>query len=70
MVYLQGCPGWQTDGVLVEKNGLRGMALIPELALEVHLHLRVDLPLDASLPLKLQGVNLPDLEAHFISPLT
>jgi len=70
MVYLQGCPGWQSDGVLVEKNGLRAVALIPELALEVHLHLRVDLPLDASLPLKLMGVNLPDLEAHFISPLT
>ena len=65
MVYLQGQPGWQVEGVLVDKNGLRGVAIIPELALEVHLHLRADLPLDASLPLKLQSVNLPDLEAHF-----
>lgn len=65
MVYLQGQPGWQAEGVLVEKNGLRGVAIISELALEVHLHLRLDLPLDSRVPLKLQGVNLPDLEAHF-----
>jgi exoribonuclease-2 len=65
LVYLQERPGWQAEGVLVEKNGLRGIAIIPELALEVHLHLRADLPLDASLPLKLQVINLPDLEAHF-----
>jgi len=65
LVYLQGHPGWQAEGVLVEKNGLRGIAIIPELAFECHLHLRTDLPLDASLTLKLQGVNLPDLEAHF-----
>jgi exoribonuclease II len=65
LVYLQRQPGWQAEGVLVDKNGLRGVALLPELALEVHLHLRHDLPLDSSLQLKLQGVNLPDLEAHF-----
>ena len=65
MVYLQAQPGLLAEGVLVDKNGLRGVAILPELALEVHLHLRADLPLDSSLPLKLQSVNLPDLEAHF-----
>ncbi len=65
LVYLQGHPDYISEGVLVEKNGLRGVAIIPELALEVHLHLRSDLPLDARLPLKLQGVNLAELEAHF-----
>lgn len=65
LVYLQQHPDWQAEGVLVEKNGLRGIAIIPELALEVRLHLRSDLPLDARLPLRLQGVNLPELEAHF-----
>ena len=65
MVYLQGQPGCLAEGVFVEKNGLRGVAIIPELALEVHLHLRLGDRPDSSLPLKLQSVNLPDLEAHF-----
>jgi len=65
LVYLQERPGWQAEGVLVEKNGLRAVVIIPELALETRLHLRQDEPLDTRLLLKLQGVNLAELEAHF-----
>jgi exoribonuclease-2 len=65
LVYLLDHPGWQGEGVLVEKRGLRGRVIIPELALEVPLHLRQDLPLDSRLRLEFKGANLPDLEAHF-----
>lgn len=66
LVYLQAHPDWQGEGVLVEKNGLRGYVLIPELALETPLHLRDDFPLDQRLRLRLRASNLPELEAHFI----
>jgi exoribonuclease-2 len=66
LVYLQTHPDWQGECVLVEKTGLRGYALIPELALETPLHLREDLPLDSQLRLHVRGINLAELEAHFI----
>jgi exoribonuclease-2 len=66
LVYLQTNPGWLGEGVLVEKSGLRGYVLIPELALEIPLHLREDLPLDSRLRLRARGFNLAELEAHFI----
>jgi len=68
LVYLQQHPGWRGTGVLVEKSGLRGTVIIPELALEIPLHLREETPLDASVPLVLSGINLAELQAHF-SPL-
>ncbi len=65
LVYLLQHPGWQGEGILVEKNGLRGYVIIPELALEAPLHLNQDLPLDSSIPLEVRGLNLPELEVHF-----
>jgi exoribonuclease-2 len=66
LIYLQMHPDWQSEGVLVEKTGLRGYALIPELALETPLHLREDLPLDSRLSLRARGINLAELEAHLV----
>lgn len=65
LVYLLQHPEWHGKGVLVEKNGLRGYLLVPELALETAIHLRHDLPLDAPLPLSVQSINLPELEVQF-----
>jgi len=65
LVYLLQNPEWQGQAVLVEKNERRGRVIIPELALEAPLHLRDDLSLNSRLTLKVQGVNLPDLEAYF-----
>jgi exoribonuclease-2 len=65
LVYLMAHPGWQGEGVLVDKTGLRGTVLIPELALEASLHLRQDLPLDSRLRLRVRGINLAQLEVHF-----
>jgi exoribonuclease-2 len=66
LVYLKRHPEWRSEGVLVEKNEKRGIVLIPELALEVPLHLREDLPLDTRLSLRVRGINLAELEAHFV----
>ncbi len=65
LVYLMQPPEWQGEGVIVEVNGLRGVALIPELALETVIHLRSETPLNAVLRLGVRAVNLPELEAHF-----
>jgi exoribonuclease-2 len=65
LVYFLQHPDWQGQGVLVEKRGLRGTVLIPELGLETQVHLREDKPLDSTVPLSLNGVSLPDLDVHF-----
>jgi exoribonuclease-2 len=65
LVYLHQNPGWRGEGVLVEKLGLRGRVIIPELAFETHIHLREDLPLNTRLPLVFKGANLSELEAFF-----
>jgi exoribonuclease-2 len=65
LVYLMQNPLWRGEGVLVEKQDLRGKVIIPELALETSLHLRQDLPLNSRIPLAFQGANLPELEVYF-----
>jgi exoribonuclease-2 len=65
LVYLLQRPDWRGEGVLVDVNGSRGRLIIPELALEPQVHLRGELPLDSRVPLRLRGVDLPSLEAHF-----
>jgi exoribonuclease-2 len=65
LVYLLQHPGWHGEGVLVDKRGSRSRVLIPELDLEVQVHVRDDLPLDSRLSLRLTGVDLAELEAHF-----
>lgn len=65
LVYLMARPDWRGEGVLVAKRGSRGTVLIPELDLEPRVHLREDVPLDSIIPLTLNGVDLPELEAYF-----
>lgn len=65
VVYLQQQQSWSGEGVIVEKTGLRVTVLIPELAWELRLHLRHDLPLDSIVQLAFTGANLPLLDAHF-----
>ncbi len=64
-VYLQQHPGWRGQGVLVEKRLPRGVALIPELALETRVKAGDDVALDSVLPLRLTGVDLPAREVYF-----
>jgi exoribonuclease-2 len=65
LVYLLNHPDWHGEGVLVEKRNLRGLVLIPSLDLETRVHLRQDLPLDSTIPLTLNNVNLAGLETYF-----
>jgi exoribonuclease-2 len=65
LVYLMQNPKWCGQGVLVQKRGLRGRVLIPELAYETFIHLRRDLPLNSHLELRIKKVNLPELEGYF-----
>jgi exoribonuclease-2 len=64
LVHLQRHPGWQGEGVLVYKRGLRGTVLIPSLDLDVQVHLRKDHPLNSPVPVEVVGVNLPALDVH------
>ncbi len=65
LVYLLNHPGWQSQGILVEKRYARGVVLIPDLDFEIRMHLRQDFPLDSPISLKLNTVNLAELDAHF-----
>jgi len=65
LVYLMQNPGWQGEGVLVDKKGLRGRFILPALALETQVHLRHDLPVDSRVQLKVQEINLAELDAYF-----
>jgi exoribonuclease-2 len=65
VVYLQQHPGWQGEGVLVEKRMPRGVALIPELALEARVKVADSVAPDSVLPLRLTGIDLPGREAYF-----
>ena len=65
LVYLMQRPGWRGRGILLEQRRSLGVVVIPELALELEVHLSKELPLDSDLPLLLGSVNLPRLSAHF-----
>jgi len=64
-VYLLQHPGWQGEGILVDRRKLRGRVLIPELNLETNINLPDELPLNSQLFLKLKRVRLADLDASF-----
>jgi Exoribonuclease R len=65
LVYLLKNPDWRGAGILVERQGSRGVVLIPDLGLEAQVHVRREPALDEVLSLGLNGVDLPGLTAHF-----
>jgi exoribonuclease-2 len=65
LVYLEQHPDWRGEGVLVERRWRGSTALVPELDLDVSVHLRSDPPLNSQISLALRGVDLPALEAYF-----
>lgn len=65
LVYLRRQPSWSGPALLVDKRGLRGRFILPQLALETDVHMRQDLPLDSQVSLTLKKIDLPELEAHF-----
>lgn len=65
LVYLQQNAGRAWEGVIVDRRGKRDIVLIPELALDVPVYTREERPLDSTVTLELNKVNLPQLEASF-----
>ncbi len=65
VAYLQQHPGWQGEGVLVEKRMPRGLVLIPALGLETRVKVGENVEPDSVLPLRLTGIALPEREAYF-----
>lgn len=65
LVYLLQHPGWEGEGIVVDKRGNRAVVLVPELGLETTIYERRPLPLDGKVRLALNEVNLPELEAYF-----
>jgi exoribonuclease-2 len=65
LVYLTQNPDWHGEGVVVEVRDRRATLLIPDLDLEVRMHLRGDPPLNSTVPLALKDVNLAELDAYF-----
>jgi exoribonuclease-2 len=65
LVYLMQHPNWSGEAILIDRRGRRGLVVIPSLALEQSIHLDTEVELNSSIPLHLEGVNLPHLSAHF-----
>jgi len=65
MVYLSETPQWHGEGVIVETDGRRSTALIPNIGLETHLHCQRSLPLNTPVPIVLEVSNVPELSALF-----
>jgi exoribonuclease-2 len=65
VVYLSETPEWRGEGVIVETDGHRCTALIPNIGLETHLYGPRGLPLNAGVPIVLAGANVPELTTTF-----
>lgn len=65
LVYLIHHPEWQGEGIIVEQRGARSTVLIPELAVETQLYGLQNLPLDSTVQLRIDHVDLPNLESQF-----
>ncbi|MFN2159187.1 MAG: ribonuclease catalytic domain-containing protein [Anaerolineales bacterium] len=65
LVYLIQHPGWNGEGVLVDKRDRTGTILIPGLAFETRIHLKDELEFNTIVKLACKEVNLPELEAYF-----
>lgn len=65
MVYLIQNPDWEGEGIIIDKRYNQDIVLIPDLDLEVRLHIRQNLDLNNEITVALSEVNLPELEAYF-----
>ncbi len=65
LVYLMRNPEWRGRAVLVDRMESRGSFLVPDLGLEIRMHLEEELPLDSEVLLKVLKVDLPRLDVIF-----
>jgi exoribonuclease-2 len=64
LVYLTQNPDWRGEGIVVDRRDRRVTLLIPELDLEAQVHLREVPPLNSSVPVAVEGVNLAELDVY------
>jgi len=65
LVYLLQNPEWCGPAVLVKKFGSRGKFILPDLGLEIQIHLRQDPALNSVVEMVVKEVILAELEAYF-----
>lgn len=65
LVYLMQHADWQGEGIVVENKPGRDVVLIPELAWETEMYHKPPRPLDSTVELKLDSVNLTERTARF-----
>lgn len=68
LLYLQQQRDWTGEGVVIEDKGYnqRATVLIPAFAMEVNVSLKQNpIILDSVIPLKITGVDIPELTAYF-----
>ncbi|RMG99945.1 MAG: RNB domain-containing ribonuclease [Chloroflexi bacterium] len=65
LVYLLQHPDWQGEGVIVDRRGAYDVVLIPALGMETLVYRQEERPLDTTITLAVQSVNLPERVAHF-----
>jgi len=66
LVYLLQNAGWSGEGIVVENKPGRDRALIPELAWETEIYRRPSWPLDSTLRLAVESVDLANRTARFV----
>ena len=65
LVFLKQRPDWKGNGVVIDRRRRRSLVVIPELGLEIDMHVDEDAALGSEIPLALGSVDLPRLDAHF-----
>ncbi len=65
LVYLKQNPQWEGEGVLVEKSDRRTLVMIPELELDVPIHLTKSFELNDRFTLSVSGIDIPTSTVHF-----
>ena len=65
LAYLMQNPKWQGEGIVVEQKHGRDVVLIPELAWETEIYRRPSRPLDSTLRLAVESVDLANRTARF-----
>ena len=67
MVYLLQNPDWTGEGVVIENKPGRDLVLIPALSWETELYGRRPRPLNSTVALALEAVDLPHRTARFVA---
>ena len=65
LVYLLQNPDWAGKGIVVDKKERSDNVIIPELGFETSLPARKNRTLDEEVTLKVEGIDLPKLNAYF-----